>query len=296
MTVALTIINYNSLELISNLLKKIEAQKISNLEIWVVDNKSPDNFRDIVKKDFPKIHFVQSNENGGFAKGQNILLSQIKTDLALILNPDTNVPEKSIEKMVEFMGNNPDCAVSSCRIEGYDKKLHSNGGNFPFNLSLLTWLFNLESLPLIGRLLPNFHQVNPEYYQKKHQVDWVGGTFMVAKTKVLEEIGFFNESYFMYFEDVDLCYRLSQAGHKVMLNPEVVIYHKSGGTSIDPKFAQFKGEMQGLLIFYKENFNVFWGVIVRLLVILSTILRIFAFAFLGKISVAKTYFKTLTYV
>lgn len=296
MSIAISTINYNSRDLLVSLLRSILAQKISASTIWVVDNCSLDNFRDIVKKEFPKINFIQSTENGGFAKGHNLVLKKLKTDYVLIINPDTKIPDRSIEQMVDFMDQYPDCAAASCKIEGYDGTLHSNGGNFPFGLGLFVWLFNLEMLPFIGKRLANFHRIDQGFYEQGGVVDWVGGTFLVANVEALKKIGLLNEQYFMYFEDTDLCYRLKKSGYKVMINPSVVIKHLSGGSSDDPRFNQFKGEMLGLKIFYKNYATALENILLVPVIYLAIFARILIFTILGKIELSKTYIKVLNYV
>lgn len=296
MSLAISTINYNSKELLNKLLKQIENQTSTSTQIWVVDNDSPDDFRKTVKRDFPKINFVQSDVNGGFAKGHNLVLKQLKSDYVLIINPDTEINEGSIEEMVKFMDENPSCGVASSKIVDYDGVINSNGGNFPFGLSLLTWLFNLELIPLIGKKLPNFHRVDDEYYQKRSSVDWVGGTFMMARVNELKKVGFFNEDYFMYFEDADLCYRLKKGGVEVMINPFITIKHKGGASSADPRLAQFKGELSGLKIFYKSHGNFLDKIMINPLIYLAIVLRIFAFFVLGQKRMSDTYIKVLNHV
>lgn len=296
MNLAISIINYNSKELLMKLLKQIKTQTIPSSKIYVVDNNSPDDFCKLVPKEFPTIQCIQRDKNEGFAKGQNVVLKQINTKYALILNPDTDLPDHSIQKMVSFMDEYQNCGVASCRIIGYDGSLHSNGGNFPFGLSLLVWLFNLEMIPFIGSKLQNFHRIDEEYYQKLREVDWVGGTFMIARVEVLKAVNYFNEKYFMYFEDTDFCYKVKKKGKKVMFNPEVTIKHKSGGSTDDPQFNQFKGELVGLKIFYGQYGNFFEKLLITPLIYLSMIARVFAFFIVGKGATSKTYLRIFKYV
>jgi GT2 family glycosyltransferase len=289
--VAVSIINYNSIELLKPLLKNLLGQ--IGVEVWVVDNDSPDKGAEVIKKDFGKVHLIESKENGGFAKGQNLALKKISTDYALILNPDTKIPDDAISKMVEFMDAHPKCGVSSCKIIGFDGKLHSNGGDFPIRGALFSWLFNLESLPGAENVLGNFHQTGLDYYSKVKSVDWVGGTIMFVRTEVFKKIGFLPEDYFMYFEDTDFCYQVKKGGFEIMINPEVTIKHASGASSDNPRLAQFKGEMKGLEIFYRKEFGTLAALFVKMLIYLAVFLRMIAFYLVGKPKVAQTYGKVL---
>lgn len=296
MSLAISIINYNSKDLLIKLLSQLETQIAPSTQVWVVDNASPDDFREIVRKQFPKFRFIQSKENGGFAKGHNLVLKQLKTEYALIINPDTEISGDSVNEMVKFMDDNPKCAIASCKIVGYDGIINSNGGNFPFGFSLINWLFNLEMIPLIGKYLPNFHRMGSNYYNKKASVDWVGGTFMMARLEALKKVGYFNEDYFMYFEDADLCYKLKKMGFEIMINPSITIKHKGGASSQDPRFAQFRGELSGLKIFYQSHGNFLDKILINPLIYLAIILRIFSYFVLRQKRMSETYKKVLNHV
>ncbi len=289
MKVGISIVSFNTKNLLESCLKQLQNQKVRESEVWVVDNCSEDGSADMVEKEFKKVNLIRNDQNVGFAKGHNISLKKMSADLILILNPDTEVPEDSLEKMVEFMERNPKCGISSCKIVGFDGTMHSNGGDEPVGLALMSWLFNLE---VLGEL-PNFHRQEESYYKIAHPVGWVGGTFMMVRSEVFQKIGYLNEDYFMYFEDSEFCYRAKRAGFEVLINPDLTIKHASGASSKDPRLRQWTGEMVGLLKFYKANFGSFKYWLVKTLVYFSTILRIIAFSILGKKEVAKTYGQVL---
>lgn len=290
MTVTITIVSYNTKDLLAKCLKQILAANSKNkLEVIVVDNASSDASADMLEKDFKWVKLLRSKENGGFAKGQNQALRVMTGEYALLLNPDTDIPEKAIDGMVDFMEKHPNCGIASCQIVDYDGHLQSNGGDLPTGISLLSWLFNLEFL---GQL-PNFHRQEKEYFTTEHKVGWVGGTLMVIRKEVIKKVGLLNEDYFMYFEDAEYCYKAQKAGFDVMINPSVTIKHKGGASSKDPRFNQWLGEMKGLLIFYRSNFSFFTYFLVKKLVYLSILLRILAFGLLGRKEVVRIYGKIL---
>src|SRR3712207_18876 len=113
--VGVSIINYNSKETLKRCLESIFSQKWENeVEVWVVDNNSPDNGKKMVKEQFKQVRLIESDENGGFAKGQNQALKKMKVDYAVLLNPDTLVSPGAIDKMVSFMKEYPRCGISAC--------------------------------------------------------------------------------------------------------------------------------------------------------------------------------------
>lgn len=290
MSVAISIVSFNTKDLLRNCLKNLKTQTTKEkINVWVLDNDSNDGSSEMVKKEFPAVNLIESERNLGFAKGQNQILKQIRDEYVLLLNPDTQFDSDSIGVMLKFMEENPGCGVSSCRLVDFNNKLESNGGSFPFGWALYSWLFNLEILGLNT----NFHQEDSEYYSKVRKVDWVAGTFMMVKTEVFKSVGFLSEDFFMYFEDVEFCYRVKKSGSSVMLNPKVTVKHKSGSSSKDPRFNQWKGEFEGLIKFYKIRMGFLGGVYARILVYKAILLRIIAFFLGGKLVKSRTYAKVL---
>lgn len=286
--IGVSIVSYNTSAILKKLLENLYSQKkIDPLEVWVVDNNSSDDSVQMIKKKFPKVNLIESKENLGFAKGQNLALKKINSELTLILNPDTNFEADTLSKMAKFMEQNPELGIGSCKILNSNGSLDSNGGDLPFGLALLSWLFNFDF-----RGVASFHRADGDFFKTK-DAGWVGGTFMVARKEVFEKIGFFNEDYFMYFEDVDFCYRAKNKGFKIGLNPDLKITHLSGASSKNPRFTQWKGEMQGLIHFSHKNFGPLYGLVVGVLVRLALILRVLAFAVLGKLDYSGIYFKVL---
>ncbi len=291
MNVSISIVNFNTRELLKDCLLNIESQDFKgDIDVWVVDNNSKDDSVEMVKRDFPKVKLIENHENLGFSKGHNHVLKKINSDFAILVNPDTKFEKNTISEMIDFMEKNPSCAVASCKILGFDGSFHSNGGDFPINLPLISWLFNLESFGV----KKNFHRIDENYYSKEREVDWVGGTFMVIRKAVLEKVGFLNEDYFMYFEDVDFCYRVKLSNFKIMINPKVTILHKSGASSKDPHLTQWVGELKGLLYFYNFKFGIIISSIVKVLVLIAIILRVLIFSIILKFDVARTYAKIFT--
>lgn len=286
--VVVSIVSFNSREYLKSCLKDLFAQKTkAEIEIWVMDNNSIDESAEMVKRDFPGVRLIRADKNLGFAKGQNMILEKSQGDYYLLVNPDTKISEEAMEKMLRFMEENPECGIAGSKLTEFNGRLQSNGGDLPFGLSLLSWLFNLESIGVKS----NFHRNDKEYYQDGKDKGWVGGTFMMIKREALKKVGVLNTDYFMYVEDVEYCYRAGQKGFKIMMNPDVTVKHRSGGSLKDPRLFQWQNEFKNLILFYKNNLGIAWAIILRVLIYLSLILRIIAFGILGKGGVSLTYAK-----
>lgn len=289
--VIVSMVSFNAKEYLRDSLTDLLKQKTnSEIEIWVVDNNSYDGSVQMLKKDFPKVKLLEEEKNLGFAKAQNIILEKAKGDYYLLVNPDTKIPEDAIEKMVKFMEENPSCGIASSKIKNFSNSMESNGGDLPFGLALVSWVFNLEILGIKS----SFHRSDKDFYESKKDLGWVGGTFMMIKKEVLEKVGLLSPEYFMYVEDVDYCYRAKKKGFKIMINPEVEIQHKSGGSSKNPRLFQWQNEFDNLIIFYKQHVGYAQSGLVRVIFFLGVLLRMIAFAITGKVGYAKAYAKIIS--
>lgn len=292
MKVLVSLINYNSRDFILSCLKDIFVQETNHsFKVVVFDNNSPDKSADEIKETFPKVHLIKNDKNLGFGKAHNLVAKEFIKDFdaMLLVNPDVSFEKDTFEKMFNSFSEEKKPGVLSGKIYKTDHSVDSNGGNFPFGFALITWLFNLEFLGF----KTNFHRNEPDYFNRKHEVDWVGGTLLLVSKELIEENGLFNEDYFMYFEDVELSYRAKEKGYSVMLDPSFFVTHHSGGSSDNPRYFQWSNEYKNLLVFYTKNFGFLSSLFVKMLVYISIVLRIVAFGLLGKTKTAKTYVKVL---
>lgn len=291
MSVVISIVSFNTKKLLEDCLLSILNQKFKeDVRVWVVDNASGDGSVEMIKKNFPEVRLIESKKNLGFGAGHNLVFKKTKADYFLVLNSDTIIENGAIEKMVDFMKQNPTCGIAGCKIKGFDGNLQPNGGDLPFGWSLLTWLFNLETF---GIKSPSFHRSELKYYNSAHEVGWISGSFMLIRKEVINKIGFFNEKYFMYFEDVEFCQRANEGGFSIMINPRVEISHLSGGSLDKPQLRQWTGEYRGLIRFYQDKWGALAAIFIKFLIIISTVLRILAFLSLGQKEQAKTYAKVI---
>ncbi len=230
-------------------LKSVEAA-ISDLdaEIIVVDNNSPDDSCQMVKAQFPGVILIENKNNDGFSKGNNLGVAHAKGEYICILNPDTVVSEDTFSKLLQFIKQQENPGIVGCRlIDGTGHFLPESKRNIP------------KPKVALKKLLGNPY----DYYS--NQVDEFGigevpvfvGAFMLMEKSVYNEVGGFDEDYFMYGEDVDTSYKVLKAGYKNYYNGGTsVIHYKGESTLKDVKYAKrFYGAMQ---IFYKKHFKSNW--------------------------------------
>jgi GT2 family glycosyltransferase len=291
---AIIIVNYNTKDLLRKCLHSILTKKWRNsIEIWVVDNASGDGSVNMVEKEFPKIKLIKSDKNLGFSGGNNLGLKKAQARYYLLLNSDTEVTSGSLDALLDSMEKNT-FEVASCKLVNPDGSLQPNAGNLPFGISLFTWLFGLDDIPLIRNYLPSFHQTKTSYYKNEREVGWVSGSVIAFRNEVLDKAGLWDDHIFMYGEEVDYCIRAKKAGFKIGWTDKAVIMHLGGGSSNDPHFRQWAGEFKGLLYLYNKYYGNFASMILKSLIYTAIVFRIFAFFVLGKSDYVKTYRKVLS--
>jgi len=228
---SIIIVNYNAKNFLHKCLTSIfnTLTQIS-YEIIVVDNNSSDNTVEFIRHEFPSIKMIANKENIGYAKANNQGIKIAKSDLILLLNPDTVVFEGSIEKMVNYIKNNSDVGIVGCRVINFGSGLQWDScGTFLTPLNLCLKELGLEKFFLNHR----FFGQRLMYFWKRNssqQVDWVSGVSMLLKKKVIEDVGALDESYFAYLEDMDYCRRAANRSWKTFFLHSAEIFHNAGAS------------------------------------------------------------------
>lgn len=246
MDLSIVILNYKQKGLVKQCIKGIvTAQPNLNYELIIVDNNSGDGTLDMVRKMFsadsneiqlqpelpilkklkiPPIKTIQSDTNGGFAMGNNLGINQADGRYIMILNPDIAVVPGALEKMINFMESDKQIGIIGPRLINPDGSVQYSCRRFP---SLLTPIYRRT---FMGRLLfakkPLSDYLMKDFdHEESREVDWLFGACLLIRKSVLDKVGFFDERFFMYFEDLDLCRRFWQAGFKVVYFTEVEMVH-----------------------------------------------------------------------
>lgn len=289
---SIIIVNYNTRQLLDNCLKSIFKYdwKI-HFKVIVVDNASTDGSAVLVAKQFPQVELIKNDQNIGFAAGNNLALKKINSETMLLLNSDTEVLADSLDNLYHLASNYD---ISSCQILNKELILQPNTGDFPFGLALFNWLTGLDDIFSFWQIpLRSFHQNNKKFYNGIKEVDWVSGTAMLINRQVVDKIGLLDESFFMYFEDVDYCLRAKKMGFKIGWTDQAKIIHLGGASSQDPQLSQWLGEFKGLIRIYQKYSGNLAAVLIKILIYIFIFLRMVIFALMGKITVSKIYGKIL---
>lgn len=273
---SIIIVSYNVKEYLIRCLESILKSKDYKdvvSEIFVVDNHSEDNSFEMVKNKFPEVSLFSNHKNLGFAKACNQGIKKAKGDYILLLNPDTVFPEKGFEKAFVFMEKNKNVGILGCKMIDKEGKLLYSARTFP---SLSTSVASSHSI--LNRFFPG-NPLSKRYLLKDldHsspvEVDWVSGSCLLARKSMLDKIGLLDENYFMYAEDVDLCYRAKKGGWEVVYFPEVSFVHYLGKSTSQNRLKMQLEHHRSMYYFYRKHFSansflrflVFSGIIVRLI-------------------------------
>lgn len=234
---SIIILSYNTKDLLKRLLLSILNSKKDGfkIETIIVDNASKDGSVPMVKNNFPDFKLIINKRNLGFSKGNNKGIKIAKGKYLLFLNSDTLLSKDTLVKMIKFMDENEQYAAATCRIELSDGNLDpACHRGFPTPWAAFTYFSGLEKLFPKSKIFSQYHQ-GWKNLNKLHQVDVISGAFFMIRKKVLDKVGLFDEKFFIYGEDIDLCYRIKQLGYKICFYPgtKIIHYKKQSGRARD---------------------------------------------------------------
>lgn len=233
MDISIIIVSYNTKELLADCLDSISNySKNIKCETFVVDNDSHDNTAEFVRKNYPWVKLIASGKNLGFSRANNLALKKSVGKYVLILNPDTKLMPDTLSSMTHFMDKSAsDVGMATCRVELASGQLDKDCRRlFPTPSRSLAHFLGLSKLFKKSAFFNGYYCGHlPE--DKQHAIDACVGAFMFIKKDLLNRIGFFDEDYFFYGEDLDLCYRFKKAGYKIIYTPITKIIHYKGASS-----------------------------------------------------------------
>lgn len=287
---SIVILNYNTKKLTLDLLDSIEKNYIDEVkagkyQIIAADNDSPDHSIDDLnnfgKKTIIKEFVVCDNKaNLGFSKGNNRAIKYAKGKYVLILNPDTLAHKNTLSRMVDFMDQNPDAGAATCKILYADGSIDPNCvRGFPTPWNSFCHFTGLAKLFPGIKFFNGYLQNSWRDLNKIQEVEAIEGAFMIIPKDFGDKIGWFDEDYFFYGEDLQLCFDILQTGKKIYYVPDGTITHFGGASSgikkqsqvlttadIETKKRVQKFRFEAMRLFYKKNYSSKYPAIFRLLV------------------------------
>lgn len=257
MDLAIIIVSYNTRDLLvaclDTALTGLQRSGL-NGEVWVVDNASADGSAQAVADHFPTVHLVANRENVGFAAGNNLAVRMIRQGAAsprhfLFLNPDTRVLDDALGIMVRFLDDTPDAGAAGARLLHRDGSFQHSAFSFPGLAQI--WF---DFFPLHPRLVES--RLNGRYPRRRYaqgqpfEVDHPLGAALMVRAETLNQVGVFDERFFMYCEEIDLCRRIKAAGWKIYCVPQAEIVHLVGQST-----KQFRDRM--FVALWRSRFLMF---------------------------------------
>jgi GT2 family glycosyltransferase len=249
---SIIIVTYNSDKFIRDCLNSIQNEKenLSSTEVIVVDNDSRDQTVNIIEKEFPWVYLIKNRKNIGLARANNQGIDISSGKYLLFLNPDTKILQGSLVKLINFMETTPDVGVVGIKLLYPDGTIQYSCREFPnirvilFRRTILGKLFGKETL--------NKYLMSDWDHNEIKEVDWVLGAFLAIPRKVLNEVGCFDPTYKLYFEDIDLCYRVKKAGYKIYYYPDAEAIHYYQRESKNLFSIKALWHIQSAVIFFRK--------------------------------------------
>jgi GT2 family glycosyltransferase len=254
--ISIIIVNYNVRDYLYKCLKSIEeSTRKLRIQTIVVDNNSQDDSIVYLRPIFPNVKFIESKENLGFGRANNLGFTFANGKYYLMLNPDTILQENTLSVMYEYMENHNEVGISICKVLNADGSFQGScKRGFPTPWASFSKLFGLQALfpksKIFGRYNQTFRPIDDTYY-----VEAVSGAFMFAQSKIINEVGGFDPDFFMYGEDLDLCYRVHKAGYKNAYIHTTSIIHYKGESSKRSNLNDIKIFYNAMEIFIRKHYS-----------------------------------------
>ena len=252
--ISVIIVSYNTRNILINCLRSVYSSTGDvEVEVFVVDNASSDGTVDVIRREFPQCKVMGNKTNAGFSRANNQAIRLCTGRYILLLNPDTVVEPDVFAKMVSFMDQQQDVGMASCRLVTEDGSLDlacrrafpSLWDGFCRASGLGLWFPNSSLLARYNLTYLDEHET--------YQVDAINGAFMFARREAVEEVGFLDEDYFMYCEDLDWCFRFGKAGWKIVYYPEATTVHLKGQSGNPKSSAMIRELFKSTKLFYRKT-------------------------------------------
>lgn len=277
--VSVIIVNYNTVDELRNCIRSVKKYtKEIAYDLIVVDNNSDDHTEAMLESEFPDVTSYFLQYNSGFSIGNNYAMGRSNSKYILLLNPDTALTENSFLQMYEFLENNSAVGAVGPIFTNHHGNIGLTIHKFP-NIKI-HFIESLNIKPLIKRYSLTKEQNILISMEKPFEVDWIsGGSFMVRRS-IYDDIGGFDEKFFLFGEDVDWCVRIKNSGWKIFCLPKIKIVHVGGVSTHKNYFSLVVNRYRSKLIFVKKHSNKVELLIIRIIVLLGIILRIISSFFI----------------
>lgn len=259
MTLSVIVVSYNVSDFLRQTLRTLTAAlKGIESEIIVVDNASTDDSTAMVSSRFPEVKLIASKENLGFAKANNLGMDAARGQVIALVNPDTLIRDDTFQVCLDYLHAHADVGMVGCKILNPDGSLQlACRRSFPTPGVALSKILGLSALFPSSRRFGRYNLtfLHPD---QVHDVEAISGSFMVIRRAVITEIGGLDERFFMYGEDLDFCYRIHQAGYRIVYLPQAEIIHYKGQSATQAGFRALIHFYDAMRLFVEKHFEKGW--------------------------------------
>ncbi|MFA5031651.1 MAG: glycosyltransferase family 2 protein [bacterium] len=273
MKLSIIIVNYNTKDFLLPTLSAIYLNPPRlDFEIIVVDNASTDGSIELIRKKFPFVRLIKNSGNVGFARATNQAIPRTKGEYILFLNPDVIPQWNAIQSLVDFLEHTQNVGCVGGKLLNTNGSIQFSCRSFPNYINVF---FGRQSL--LSKLFPKspFHKsflLTEIDHNKTQKVDWIIGACILTKREILEQIGYLDETFFLFLEDTDFCYRIKKAGFDTIYFPDALFYH-SYGASINRFWVKSNiAHNISMYRFFKKHYNP--NVITRLIAMMFLTIRV----------------------
>ncbi len=259
--VSIVIVSFNTRDLLRECLQSLEkeSQGISK-EVFVVDNISRDQSADMVDREFPEVKLIRSQVNLGFAAANNKAFPHCTGRYVVLLNSDAFLKPQALQKSIAYMDADVGIGLGGARLTGRDGSWQPSARMFPSPLNDLLTLSGLAGKFPKSHFFGRFDRTWADQGESA-DVDWVPGAYSIIRRSVLESVGYFDENFFLYYEEVDLCKRIKDAGYRIKYWGDVGVIHLGGESSKTIAGATFSKSgsqltlwrMRAELLYYRKH-------------------------------------------
>lgn len=264
MSISIIIVSWNTKALLQQCLESLLQDiglEYSNL-VFVVDNNSSDASAEMVRSKFPTVNLIANKDNLGFGKANNQVLRQLTTQYVFLLNPDTKILPGSIKKLIEFADQHPRAGIVAPQLLNEDLTIQRSCRTFPSLPNMFYELSGLSKLFPKIKTFRNYKMLDFDH-QTARQVDQPEGAGLLIRKAVLDEVGVFDEKFFMLFEEVDLCYRIKKAGWDIWFYPESKITHYYGQSIKQVKAKMIISSHKGMYHYWSKHHQRWYQIIFK---------------------------------
>jgi N-acetylglucosaminyl-diphospho-decaprenol L-rhamnosyltransferase len=268
--ISIIIVSWNTARFLENCLDSILATPpTESVEIWVVDNASTDDSPRMVREKFPQVHLIENRVNAGFARANNQAIQRCMGNYVLLLNPDTLVKSGALQALVDFMEKTPEAGAAGARILNPDGSLQISSWPRP-TLSRELWrLFHLDSLSPYAEYPRTKWETN-----QAQEVDLLLGACLLLRKDVLDQVGFLDENYFMYSEEIDLCFRMQRAGWRLFWVAHAQVVHFGGQSTQQVPTEMFLNLYHGKIKYFRKHHGWLAAQIYKLILTFAALSRL----------------------